>query len=152
MWAGTDACDPVTWQECKLVTKDVQFIVPDIKCSDHQQIWYYEPEPTTGTRMTNTLKCEVKTTTNCQSHTRQRLQADYLEWVQVGKVNKPKHPNYYDNNLREVPTNNCSYKKIHVPTQDFLHRKKCLFPNLDKLPGNKQISKWVIVIILNYRW
>ena len=54
VWAGTDACDPVTWQECKLVSKDVQFIVPDIKCSDRQQIWYYEPEPTTGTRMTNT--------------------------------------------------------------------------------------------------
>ena len=71
MWAVTDACDPVTWQECKLVTKNVQFIVLDMSCYDKQELWYYEPEPQTDTRMTNTLKCEVKSTTNCQSHTRQ---------------------------------------------------------------------------------
>ena len=60
----------MTWQECKLVTKDVQFIVPEITCNDHQVLWYYEPEPKTDTRMTNTFKCEVKSSTNCQSQTR----------------------------------------------------------------------------------
>ena len=48
MWAGTEACEPVTWQECKLVPKDVKFIVPEITCSDKQEIWYHEPEKNTG--------------------------------------------------------------------------------------------------------
>ena len=59
VWAGTDACEPVTWQECKLVPKDVKFIVPEITCSDKQELWYHEPEPKTDTRMTNTYGCEV---------------------------------------------------------------------------------------------
>ena len=44
VWAGTDACEPVTWQECKLVPKDVKFIVPEIKCEPKQELWYHEPE------------------------------------------------------------------------------------------------------------
>ena len=42
VWAGNDDCEPVTWQECKLVPKDVQFIVPEVTCSDHpeRKIYY----------------------------------------------------------------------------------------------------------------
>ena len=47
VWAGTDACEPVTWQECKLVPKDVKFIVPEIKCEPKQELWYHEPEEVT---------------------------------------------------------------------------------------------------------
>ena len=36
-WAGTDSCEPVTWQECKLVPKEVTFIVPEITCEDKQE-------------------------------------------------------------------------------------------------------------------
>ena len=60
VWAGNDACEPVTWQECKLVPKDVQFIVPEITCSDQQELWYHEPEQQTETRMTNTFGCKVR--------------------------------------------------------------------------------------------
>ena len=34
----------MTWQECKLVPKDVKFIVPEIKCEPKQELWYHEPE------------------------------------------------------------------------------------------------------------
>ena len=92
VWAGTDACEPVTWQECKLVPKDVQFIVPEITCSDKQELWYHEPEPVMDTRMTNTFGCKVgsnsegksfkvalkfskvKSTTSCKSQTRKDCQ------------------------------------------------------------------------------
>ena len=60
VWAGKEGCEPVTWQECKLVPKDVKFIVPEITCSDKQELWYHEPEPKTDTRMTNTYGCEVR--------------------------------------------------------------------------------------------
>jgi hypothetical protein len=36
--------------------------------------------------------------------------------------------------LREVPVSNCSPKSVHVPTQELLHRKKCLLP--DQSPSN----------------
>ena len=44
MWAGTDACEPVTWQECKLIPKEVKFIVPEMTCQEKQELWYHEPE------------------------------------------------------------------------------------------------------------
>ena len=31
IWAGTEQCEPVTWQECELVEKEVQFIVPEVR-------------------------------------------------------------------------------------------------------------------------
>ena len=37
----------MTWQECKLVPKDVKFIVPEIKCEPKQELWYHEPEEVT---------------------------------------------------------------------------------------------------------
>ena len=70
IWAGTDNCEPVTWQECKLVPKDVQFIVPDVTCSNKQELWYHEPAPSTGTKMTNTFTCEVKKSSHCTTQTR----------------------------------------------------------------------------------
>ena len=69
-WAGTDACEPVTWQECKLVPKDVKFIVPEITCVDKQELWYHEPEEAKETRMTNTYSCKVEQTTDCETTTR----------------------------------------------------------------------------------
>merc|ERR1719430_2490838 len=111
VWAGTDACEPVTWQECKLVPKDVQFIVPEITCNDHQELWYHEPEQQTGTRMTNTFTCEVKSTSHCKAQT--RPDCKQITW----------------NECREVPVQSCNYKKVHAPTQELLHRKKCLLPD-----------------------
>ena len=44
VWAGTDACEPVTWQECELVAKKVKFIVPEMNCKEKQELWYHQPE------------------------------------------------------------------------------------------------------------
>merc|ERR550532_3286637 len=110
-WAGTDACEPVTWQECKLVPKTVKFIVPEINCTDGQEVWYHEPEAVTDLRMTNTFTCEVKSTTSCQSQTRPDCKK--VEFQEC----------------REVPVTNCEPKTVHKPTQEKLHRKKCLLPD-----------------------
>jgi len=118
VWAGTEACEPVTWQDCKLVPKDVKFIVPEITCNDHQELWYHEPEPKTDTRMTNTFKCQVKSTSHCKSQT--RPDCKQITW----------------NECREVPVTSCSTKKVYVPTQELLHRKKCLLPDAGKEAGS----------------
>ena len=60
----------MTWQECKLVPKDVKFIVPEITCVDKQELWYHEPEEAKETRMTNTYSCQVEQTTDCETTTR----------------------------------------------------------------------------------
>ena len=31
VWAGKEGCEPVTWQECKLVDKVVHFRVPEVR-------------------------------------------------------------------------------------------------------------------------
>jgi len=111
VWAGTDACEPVTWQECKLVPKDVKFIVPEIKCEPKQELWYHEPEEVTDTRMTNTFDCIVKSTSHCTTQTRPDCKT--ISWKECS----------------EVPVKNCSPKSVHVPTQELLHRKKCLLPD-----------------------
>jgi len=117
VWAGTEQCEPVTWQECKLVPKDVKFIVPEIHCSDKQEIWYHEPENNKGTRMTNTFTCEVKKTSHCRSITRPDCKK--ITW----------------NECKEAPVKKCNYKKVHVPTQELLHRKKCLLPDSKPEPA-----------------
>jgi len=61
--------------------------------------------------MTNTFDCEVKSTTSCKSETR------------------PDCKQIRYQSCREVPVTNCVPKKVHVPTQELLHRKKCLLPD-----------------------
>merc|ERR1719464_2387167 len=117
VWAGTDACEPVTWQECKLVPKDVKFIVPEIKCEPKQELWYHEPEEVTDTRMTNTFNCKVKSTSHCTTQT--RPDCKQIQW----------------NECKEVPIQNCKPKSVHVPTQELLHRKKCLLPDSEPTGG-----------------
>jgi len=119
VWAGTEACEPVTWQECKLVPKDVNFIVPEITCKDKQEIWYHEPEPQTDTQMTNTFGCQVKKTTNCVAETRQDCK--YIKYQEC----------------QEVPVYTCKPAHVHKPTQELLHRKKCLLPDSPPVPQYK---------------
>jgi len=111
VWAGNEACEPVTWQECKLVPKEVKFIVPEINCTDSNEVWYHEPETVTDIRITNTFTCEVKSTTACTSITRPDCKT--LEYEEC----------------REVPVTNCTPKLVHKPAQELLHRKKCLLPD-----------------------
>ena len=101
----------MTWQECELKEKDVQFIVPEVTCADKQELWYHEPEPTKGSQMTNTFTCEINKSSHCSTQT--RPDCKQITW----------------NECREVPVSKCKKKKVHVPTQELLHRKKCLLPD-----------------------
>jgi len=107
-YGGKGACEPVTWEECKLVPKDVKFIVPEIKCEDKQELWYHEPEQVTQTKMTNTFECDVESTTHCRNQPRKDCKN--ISWQ----------------NCREVPKKKCKSKSVHYPMQEKQHRKKCL--------------------------
>ena len=96
MWAGNEACEPVTWQECELVPKNVKFIVPEINCTDGQELWYHQPELVEDVRMTNTFTCEVKSTISCETQSRPDCKSvSYQE-------------------CREKPVTNCEPKSVSI--------------------------------------
>ena len=80
-------------------------------CSTKQELWYHEPEPKAGSQMTNTFTCEILSSSDCSTQT--RPDCKQITW----------------NECREKPVMNCKAKKVHVPTQELLHRKKCLLPD-----------------------
>ena len=59
VWAGNEACEPVTWRECKLVPRQVDFKVPKIDCVDGEEIPYTDTEEAEKTQMTTAMTCEV---------------------------------------------------------------------------------------------
>ena len=65
--------------------------------------------------MTNTFGCQVKKTTHCVAETRQDCK--YIRFQEC----------------QEVPVYSCKPAHVHKPTQELLHRKKCLLP--DSQPG-----------------
>ena len=89
-------------------------VVPVIDCAGTQQLYYYEPQPSTVKRLANTFTCSVKKTTSCR--TVSRPDCKQITW----------------NECSEVPIPKCSFQKIFIPTQKFKHRKKCLFTNSKK--------------------
>ena len=91
--------------------KEVQFIVPEVTCSTKQELWYHEPEPSQGVEMTNTFTCEILSSSDCSTQT--RPDCKQITWQEC----------------REKPVTECKTKKVHVPTQELLHRKKCLLPD-----------------------
>ena len=101
----------MTWQECELVERDVQFIVPDVSCSNKQELWYHEPEPVTETQVTDTFTCQVKSANHCEATERPDC----------------KEVSYQE--CRQVPVYSCKPTHVHAPTQEKLHRKKCLLPD-----------------------
>ena len=66
IWAGNEACNPVTWKECKLEPKEVNFKVPHVTCEDGEDVHYDDYIDVQKNQMTTRMVCSVKHTTNCQ--------------------------------------------------------------------------------------
>ena len=52
----------MTWRECKLVPRQVDFKVPKVECTDGEEIPYTELVDVEKTQMTTKMKCEVRKT------------------------------------------------------------------------------------------
>ena len=65
VWAGNEACEPVTWRECKLVPRQVDFKVPKIECNGAEEIPYQDMEEVELEQMVTKMVCEVKHVTAC---------------------------------------------------------------------------------------
>lgn len=111
VWAGNEACEPVTWRECQLVPRQVDFKVPKIDCLDSNEIPYTDCEGTEKEQMTTSMSCEVKHTTSCEP----------------AVSTKCKNIEYQI--CSEVPKENCTTIDVMIPTQKKVHKKKCLLPD-----------------------
>ena len=65
IWAGNEDCEPVTWRECKLIPRQVDFKVPKITCEDVKEIAYEEYTKVEKTQMTSKMSCMVQHASNC---------------------------------------------------------------------------------------
>ena len=94
------SCEPVTWQECDLVAKEVTFIVPEISCRDKAEgVWYHEPGPVTRTKEAARFTCSARSSVSCVTEVRPVCKV--ARWQDCA----------------EVPVPSCRPKSVHVPTQ-----------------------------------
>jgi hypothetical protein len=117
-WAGNEACEPVTWKECKLVPKQVDFKVPKITCDEEGDIPYDDYIDVEKSQMISRMTCEVKHTTSCEPKV----------------TNKCKDIQFQECN--EVPDPQCKKKEVKIPKQEKEHKKKCLLADDDSLPSS----------------
>ena len=65
VWSGNEDCEPVTWNECKLVEYDVPFKVPAIVCEDAEFIPWNDCEETYKSQMTSKMTCKPSGAVEC---------------------------------------------------------------------------------------
>lgn len=112
VWAGNEACQPVTWSECKLVPRQVDFKVPKIECVDGEEIPYTDMEPAEDTQMTTKMTCEVKHTSDCKPVTSTKCNSISYQTCE------------------EVAVENCITVDMQIPGQEREHKQKCLLPDV----------------------
>lgn len=112
VWAGNEACQPVTWSECKLVPRQVDFKVPKITCEDGEEIPYTDMEPVEDTQMTTKMTCEVKHTSDCKPVTSTKCNSISFQ------------------ECAEVAIENCEEIDMKIPGQEREHKQKCLLPDV----------------------
>jgi len=115
VWSGEEDCEDVTWEECKLVEKEVDFPGIESECGPAGPAGgepYVAPHseiadanvPLGDCSDLEEVLCEPVTTNEC--------------------VNVP-----YDDCTNPIRKEECRNFEVKKPKQDFIHKKKCLLPS-----------------------
>merc|ERR1712096_551774 len=108
VWTGTETCTPVTWEECKIVEKEVEFPSVETECNTVANIkWADFVEQSKDTIGVET-SCEMKSAVDCKQ----------------AKVNKCASVSWPECNMEPVEV--CEAVQVHEPSQEKIHQKKCL--------------------------
>jgi len=108
VWAGTETCTPVTWEECEIVEKEVEFPSVSTECATVAQIkWTDYLEKTVDVLGVETI-CELKHGVDCKDVT----------------VNKCTVASWEE--CRMEPKEECETNFVYTPDQEKVHQKKCL--------------------------
>jgi len=126
VWAGNEDCEDVTWQECKLVERKVDFTVPKVECvDDGNPIPYMRFVNTTKAQMLNKMTCEVKSAQSCKPVVSTKCATvEYQECA-------------------EAPVEECTQREVSEPTQMKIHQEKCILtdgsvPRSDKVVDDEE--------------
>ena len=111
VWSGNEDCEPVTWNECKLVEYKVPFKTPTIVCVDAEKIPWNDCVDIFKTQMTSKMTCKPKSAVEC-SPISSRL-CTTVQWQESYQEVVPK----------------CETGYISKPRQEVSHKKKCLLPD-----------------------
>lgn len=109
VWAGNEDCEDVTWQECKLVERTVDFTVPKVDClDDGNPIPYMRFADTNKTQMLNKMTCEVKSAQSCKPVTSTKCASITYQECSQAAVEK------------------CIDRDGNEPGQERQHKQKCI--------------------------
>merc|ERR1712096_200976 len=110
VWSGEEECSPVTWEECNIVEKEVDFPAVRTKCDTVGTIkWvdYVQQNDATVEELQN--RCEVHSAVHCEPATRNACTTVYYTECTVEKTQEE-----------------CKNFVVHEPFQQKRHQKKCL--------------------------
>jgi len=108
VWSGTETCTPVSWEECEIVEKEVDFPSVETECDTVTQIkWTDYMEKNVNVLGLDSV-CELKTAVDC---------TDVM-------VNKCTTAEWEECTM--TPHEICETEMIHKPEQEKVHQKKCL--------------------------
>jgi len=109
VWAGTESCTPVTWEECAIVEKEVDFPTVRTQCDVVGQIkWNTFVEEDGGSEEFMEITCDIKADLDCKPvKARSCATVEYEE-------------------CKMEAQDDCKQVTIHEPTQQKKHLKKCL--------------------------
>jgi len=114
VWSGEEECEEVTWQECKLVEKEVDFpaVESDCKPAAVPQEVYVVPANKTVNVRASVPKLKIVQETLCEPVTTNEC------------VDVP-----YQDCSNPIRKEECRNFEVRKPKQDFIHKKKCLLPS-----------------------
>jgi len=108
VWAGTETCTPVTWEECEIVEKDLEFASVQTECQVVASIKWTDFQDRTKDVIGMETVCEVKSAVDCKD----------------AQVKKCATVSWQDCNME--PVEECSPVLVYQPAQEKVHQKKCL--------------------------
>merc|ERR1712096_129936 len=108
VWGGKEKCKPVSWEECKIVTKPVDFPAVKTNCETVATIKWADFVQGTTEIVEMKQTCEVKSSVNC---------------IPV-VVNNCVDVRYTECELKGE--DRCYSQTVYEPEQEKVHQKKCL--------------------------
>merc|ERR1712096_117657 len=111
VWGGKEKCEPVSWEECKIVKKTVDFIADRTNCETKGSIKWVDFIQGNVDVVEMEQSCELKTAVNCHPVTvKNCVDVSFTECELKGD-------------------DICSSLTVHEPKQEKKHQKKCYHVN-----------------------
>jgi len=119
VWSGEEDCEEVTWQDCKLVEKEVPFHAVESRCGPAGKESYATCKNKTVDVAVPVTRISFVQGTTCEPVT-------HRECVNME----------YEDCSKPIRMEACSEVNVRKPKQDFIHKKKCLLPSdIQRLSG-----------------